>query len=54
MAIHVLVNHKYLGHFLVILATSASGCCGVSHEHNLYEYGSDSGYTYSDMNGWGP
>ena len=54
MAIHVVVNHKYLGHFLVIVGYIGIGLLGSLTEHNLYEYGSDSGYSYSDMNGWGP
>ena len=55
MTIHVLVNHKYVGHLLVILlfvGTALLPAFGL--EHGLYRYGSDSGYTYSDMNGWGP
>jgi ABC-type transport system involved in multi-copper enzyme maturation permease subunit len=54
MTIHVVVNHKYLGHFLVIVLYIGIGLIGSLTEHNLYEYASDSGYMYSDMNGWGP
>ncbi len=55
MTIHVLVNHKYMGHLLVILAFIGAGAMsGLGLEHNLYHYSSDSGSTYSDMNGWGP
>ncbi|MFI5229250.1 MAG: M1 family aminopeptidase [Gemmatimonadales bacterium] len=53
--IHVLVNHKYLGHLLVILAFIGMALLpAFGLEHGLYRYGSDSGYAYSDMNGWGP
>jgi len=55
MAIHVLINHKYLGHLLVILFYIGLGLLSnFGLEHNLFQYGSDSGYTYSDMNHWGP
>jgi hypothetical protein len=55
MAIHVLVNHKYVGHFLVLLfyvGTALLPQLGL--DHNLYAYGSDGGMTYSDMNRFGP
>jgi len=55
MTIHVVVNHKYLGHLLVILFYIGIGLLsGLGLEHGLYQYGSDSGINYSDMNGWGP
>jgi hypothetical protein len=55
MTIHVVVNHKYAGHFFVIVLYIGLGLLpAVGLEHGLYQYGSDSGYTYSDMNGWGP
>ena len=55
MVIHVLVNHKYLGHLIVILAFIGMALLpALGLEHGLYRYGSDSGYIYSDMNGWGP
>jgi ABC-type transport system involved in multi-copper enzyme maturation permease subunit len=55
MTIHVVVNHKYVGHILVVLAfvfTKAAGTFGI--HHHLLVYGSDPGWTYSDMNGFGP
>lgn len=55
MLVHVLVNHKYMGHLIVILyfvSTLFMGQFGL--EHNLYTFGSDAGRTYSDMNGYGP
>jgi hypothetical protein len=55
MTIHVVVNHKYLGHLLVILFYIGIGLLsGLGLEHGLFQYGSDSGINYSDMNGWGP
>ncbi|MRR09796.1 hypothetical protein EG831_06940, partial [bacterium] len=54
MAVHVLVNSKYLAHFTMIgyyLATSFMSQFGL--EHNLYQFSSDPGYRYSDMNGYG-
>lgn len=52
--IHTIVNNKYLGHFIMILYyffTAFMGSLGL--EHNLYEYSSDPGMMYSDMNGYG-
>lgn len=55
MAVHVLVNHKYLGHLVVILSFIALSLLpSVGIEHNLLLYSSDPGLVYSDMNGWGP
>ncbi|OFX83388.1 MAG: hypothetical protein A2W99_11725 [Bacteroidetes bacterium GWF2_33_16] len=52
--IHVLVNNKYLGHFIIILYYLFSSFMGsVGLEHNLYNFGSDPGIMYSDMNGYG-
>ena len=55
LAVHTLVNHKYTGHFLLILffvATDLMSLLGI--EHSLWGYGSDLGQPYSDMNrhGW--
>ncbi len=54
MAVHSLVNQKYLGHFIMIvyfIAISFSGALGF--EHNLYKYGVTPPIVYSDMNGFG-
>ncbi|GAA4447799.1 M1 family aminopeptidase [Nibrella saemangeumensis] len=53
--IHVLVNQKYIGHMVAfgaygfILFASMLGV-----EHNLLIYASDTGWSYSDMQGFGP
>lgn len=55
MTIHVVVDHKYVGHILMVVAfvlTKAAGTFGI--HHHLLIYGSDPGWTYSDMNGFGP
>ena len=52
---HVLVNQKYVGHGVALLlfaATRAAGRLGI--EHNLLVYGSDPGWVWSDLNGFGP
>ncbi len=55
MLVHVLVNHKYMGHLMVILYFVFSGLMGqFGLEHNLYRYGSGTTGTYSDMNTYGP
>jgi ABC-2 type transport system permease protein len=54
LMIHSVVNHKYLGHFLVVLyyiieiTASAFG-----YEHRLYHFGSIPVVSYSDMNHYG-
>ncbi|CAN5601730.1 hypothetical protein BH23GEM10_BH23GEM10_06610 [soil metagenome] len=55
MTVHVVVNHKYVGHMIVLVAiafTRAAPMLGI--RHNLLIYGGDPGWTYSDMNGFGP
>jgi ABC-2 type transport system permease protein len=54
LAIHSVVNHKYLGHFLVILyyvveVTSE----GFGYDLRLYHFGNTPSVTYSDMNRYG-
>lgn len=52
--VHVIVNQKYLGHVIVILAfvfTMTASMIGIFH--NLLIYGKDPGWIYSDMNGFG-
>ena len=55
MTVHVFTNHKYVGHLLVILTlVGVNALPALGFERGLYQYGFDSGITYSDMNGWGP
>ena len=55
LVVQVLVNHKYLAHFVTLLLYIVMGFLGAfGLEHKLYQYGSDGGVTYSDMNGFGP
>jgi hypothetical protein len=53
MTVHVLVNHKYVGHVVVLLATffNYSALYGI---HHLLIYNSGPKLTYSEMNGFGP
>ena len=52
--VQTLVNHKYVGHFLVILFYVGSGVLALlGLEHNLTVYGSVPQPVYSDMNGYG-
>ena len=54
MAIHVLVNHKYLGHFLVILYYLVEFMAeAFGYDHRLYRFGNVPNVVYSDMNGYG-
>ena len=54
IAVHSVVNHKYVGHFVMIvyyvllLFASQLGL-----EHNLYKFGNVPSAVYSDINGWG-
>ncbi|HEX5869867.1 MAG TPA: hypothetical protein VFY65_05620, partial [Longimicrobium sp.] len=55
MAVHVVVNQKYVGHLVVILFylfTAFSPRMGI--RHHLLVYGTTPGWVYSDMNGFGP
>ena len=56
MAIHIVVNHKYIGHTVVLLVFAfplfAGPALGI--QHHLLLYNTDPGWTYSDMNGFGP
>jgi hypothetical protein len=56
MTIHVLVNHKYVGHIIVLLAIASTAVLprlGIL-SHHLLLYGTDPGWTYSDLSGFGP
>ena len=53
MAVHVVVNQKYLATALIMLAWMYSDYAGeLGVEHNLLIYGSDPGLRYSDMSGF--
>lgn len=53
--IHVLVNQKYLGHALVILAFILRRAIpNMGLEHPLFQYAKAAPLRYSDMNGFGP
>ncbi|MEP7157238.1 MAG: M1 family aminopeptidase [Betaproteobacteria bacterium] len=54
IAIHSVVNQKYLGHFIMIVYYIAiSFMSALGFEHELYKYGAIPPATYSDMNGFG-
>ena len=54
MAVHSLVNQKYLGHFIMIVYFIVMSFASLfGFEHNLYKYGATPPYIYSDMNGFG-
>ena len=54
-AVHVVVNHKYLGHLVVVVYfawTMLSGLLGIGQR--MLIYGSDPGWEWSDLNGLAP
>jgi ABC-2 type transport system permease protein len=54
LTIHTVVNHKYLGHFLVVLYFIANITLGaLGYDYRLYRFGGVPPYIYSDMNGYG-
>ena len=55
LAVHVIVNHKYVGHFVLILYLVGLPILMnlLGFDRTLTDYGSDPGITYSDMNGYG-
>jgi ABC-2 type transport system permease protein len=55
IAVHVMVGEKYLGYLAALIAYACivfASRLGI--EHNLLVYGSDPGWSYSDMRGFGP
>jgi ABC-2 type transport system permease protein len=55
MAVHVIVNHKFVAHLIVVLCylfTVFAESLGIGH--HLLVYGSEPDWTYSDMSGFGP
>ena len=54
ITVQVFVNHKYLGHFIMVLFYLVTAfMVAFGFEHKLYNYAETPGYTYSDMNGFG-
>ena len=53
MTIHVLVNHNYLGHVMVLLAIVCNAVA-LHRIHPLLIYNSGPRWRYSEMNGFGP
>lgn len=53
MTVHVLVNHKYVGHAVALLATifNSAAMYGI---HHLVVYNGGPKLVYSEMNGFGP
>lgn len=54
MTVHVLVNQKYVGHIVVLLACVLRLLAPRMGIHRMLVYNSDPGWRYSDMNGFGP
>jgi hypothetical protein len=54
MTVHVIVNQKYVGHILVLMASAFRIAGPMMGIHRMLVYDSDPGWTYSDMNGFGP
>ncbi|MBR9990507.1 MAG: hypothetical protein KFH98_12170, partial [Gemmatimonadetes bacterium] len=55
MTIHVVLNHKYLGHIITLLAVVSTVVLEqLGVRHHLVLFNTDPGWTYSDMNGFGP
>ncbi|MDF1505539.1 hypothetical protein [Roseisolibacter sp. H3M3-2] len=55
VAVHATVNHKQVGHLVLVVAyvlTAFGGELGIRHQ--LLTYGGDPGWSYSDMRGFGP
>ena len=55
LVVHVLVDHKYVGHLVALIAygfIAFASALGI--EHHLLVYGSDPGWSYTDMRGFGP
>lgn len=54
LTVHVLVNNKYLGHFIVVLYYLVEAFAeGFGFGHRLYRFGSVPSVVYSDMNHYG-
>ena len=55
LAVHSVVNQKYLGHFAMIVYFVLLATMDLfGFEHLLFKFASNGGYVLSDMNGFGP
>jgi hypothetical protein len=55
VAVHVAANQKYIGYLLALIAYGSIGLASrVGVAHHLLVYGSDPGWTYTDMRGFEP
>jgi ABC-2 type transport system permease protein len=55
MAVHALVNQKFVGHLIVIAYWMGLPLLSnAGFDHRLYQVGLNPFFTFSDMNGWGP
>jgi ABC-2 type transport system permease protein len=55
LTVHAVVNQKYVGHMVAILALGFIGFAArLGIEHHLLVYGSSPAWSYSDMSGFGP
>jgi ABC-2 type transport system permease protein len=55
LAVHVLVDQKHLGYLVVVMAYGIRVFAAeLGIEHNLLVFGSDPGWSYTDMRGFGP
>ncbi|HEV2146397.1 MAG TPA: hypothetical protein VGR37_03180, partial [Longimicrobiaceae bacterium] len=55
IVVHVVVGQKYVGYLVLVAAygfRAFAGMLGI--EHNLLVFGSDPGWSYTDMRGFGP
>jgi ABC-type transport system involved in multi-copper enzyme maturation permease subunit len=54
-AVHVIINQKYVAHLVLLIAYGyISFAPSLGIENKLLIYGADTGWSYSDMNGFGP
>jgi ABC-2 type transport system permease protein len=55
LLVHTIVNHKYVGHFVMVLYFIVGiALPQMNLENYLYRLGQSPGVTYSDMNSYGP
>jgi ABC-type transport system involved in multi-copper enzyme maturation permease subunit len=51
--VHVVVNHKYVGHVVLVVYFAVSAVLAQVVHHRMVDFGSVPDVTYSDMNGYG-